>query len=111
MAFHTKIQSILSSSYQLDFILYAEQFSPHLIFTVFVNERFQKEANWIYFSFILTVIVANHGQYICTILSHLEVAGSKLWFETIPGSVRAKLKRVKLFTNVSENYSAMKKTS
>lgn len=67
-------------------------------------------ANWIYFSFILTVIVANHGQYICTILSHLEVAGSKLWLETIPGSVRANLKRVKLFTNVKrENYSATKK--
>lgn len=44
MAFLTNIQSILSSSYQLDFILYAEKFSPQLIFTVFVNERFQKEA-------------------------------------------------------------------
>lgn len=44
MAFLTKIQSIISSSYQLDFILYAGKFSPHLIFTVFVNERFQKEA-------------------------------------------------------------------
>lgn len=44
MAFLTKIQSILSSSYQLDFILYAEIFLPHLIFTVFVNEWFQKEA-------------------------------------------------------------------
>lgn len=72
---------------------------------------FLTNANWIYFSFILTVIVANHGQYICTILSHLEVADSKLWLETIPGSVRANLKRVKLFTNGSENYSATKKTS
>lgn len=44
MAFLNKIQSILSSSYQLDFILYAEKFLPHLIFTVLVNERFQKEA-------------------------------------------------------------------
>lgn len=44
------------------------------------------------------------------ILSHLEVAGSKLWLETIPGSVRANLKRVKPFTNVKrENYSATKK--